>query len=186
MAEKNTSNVETLEHVPAKEHGGGFPPFQKDTFASQLLWLAFTFMALYLLMSRIALPRVAAILENRQRHIDDDLGQAEHLRGESEEAMAVYQKALADARNRAQTLANQARERHAAETLAARKELDASLNARIADAQKDIHARQAAALANVHAIAADAATAILERLIGRPPGPGEAEAAVADALKSRG
>src|SRR5438309_6943608 len=98
MAENSTGNVETLEHVPAKEHGGGFPPFQKDTFASQLVWLILTFVALYLLMPRIALPRIGTILENRRRHIDADLAEAERLRGESEEASAVYEKALADAR----------------------------------------------------------------------------------------
>ena len=61
MAQKNAQPVLTEEHVPASEHGGGFPPFQKDTFASQILWLVLVFVALYLLMSRIALPRIGAI-----------------------------------------------------------------------------------------------------------------------------
>ena len=52
-----------------------FPPFQKDTFASQLLWLALTFVALYLLMSRIALPRIGTILEARRQRIDGDLAE---------------------------------------------------------------------------------------------------------------
>jgi F-type H+-transporting ATPase subunit b len=183
MAEKNAKNAETLEHVPSTEHGGGFPPFQKDTFASQLIWFALAFVALYLLMSRIALPRIAAILESRRGRIDADLADAERLRGESAEASAAYEKALADARTRAQTLAAKAREKQAAEAEAARKELDAKLNARIAEATKGIREKQAAAMANVHAIGVEAATAILERLVGRAPGAAEVEAAVTDALK---
>ena len=59
MAQKSAKKIESLEHVPASEHGGGFPPFQKETFASQLVWLVLVFVALYLLMSRIALPQSA-------------------------------------------------------------------------------------------------------------------------------
>src|SRR5882672_10275502 len=115
MAPNSAKQIETMEHIPGKEHGGGFPPFQKDTFASQLIWLAIIFVALYLLMSRIALPRIGAILENRRQHVDADLTEAGRLKGESEAAIAAYDKALADARNRAQTLANEMREKHTAE-----------------------------------------------------------------------
>jgi len=183
MAPNSAKQIETMEHVPPKEHGGGFPPFQKDTFASQLIWLVFTFVALYLLMSRIALPRIGAILENRRQHVDADLTEAGRLKGESEAAIAAYDKALADARNRAQTLANEMREKHTAEADAARKDLDVKLNARIADAEKDIRARQAVAMTNVHGIAVDTAAAILERLVGSAPAGSELDAAVADALK---
>jgi F-type H+-transporting ATPase subunit b len=180
MAANNT--IEIIE--PASEKGSGFPPFQKDTFGSQLIWLAITFVVLYLLMSRIALPRVGAIFETRRKHMDADLAEAGRLKGASEGALAQYEKALADARNRAQLLANEARQKQAADAETARKDLDAKLNARVSEAQDSIHARQAAAMANVHAIAADATTAILERLIGRAGEPGEVAAAVADALKS--
>src|SRR6476660_9499021 len=103
MAEKAAQQTALTEHVPNAEHGGGFPPFQKDTFASQIVWLALTFVALYLLMSRVALPRIAAIFEDRRQRIDGDLAQAQRLKDSSEAALAAYEKSLADARNRAQT-----------------------------------------------------------------------------------
>jgi len=183
MAQKNATQIEATEHIPQSEHGGGFPPFQKDTFPSQILWLAFFFIALYLLMSRIGLPRVGGILENRQRHIDDDISEAERLKKESDEALAGYEKSLADARNRAQTLANETRQRQAAEAEATRKVLDAKLQTQIADAEKAIAARKSAAMANVRGIATDAAAAIVERLIGTAPPAREVESAVADVLK---
>jgi F-type H+-transporting ATPase subunit b len=177
-------NTMTAITEPPSERGAGFPPFQKDTFALQLIWLTLIFVVLYLLMSRIALPRVGAILENRRQHVDADLTEADRLRNQSEEALGRYEKAIADARNRAQMLANEARQRQTSDAEASRKELDAKLNARIAEAEKDIQARQAAAMGNVHAIAADAAGAILEKLIGRTAERPEVDTAVADALKS--
>src|SRR5260370_39056584 len=64
MAQGSSQSVGSVE-VPASEHGGGVPPFNAHTFAFQLLWLALIFLALYLLMSRVALPRVGSILEAR-------------------------------------------------------------------------------------------------------------------------
>src|SRR5262249_56133799 len=110
-------------------------------------------------------------------------GEAKRLKGESEEAMALYEKSLADARNRAQMLANQTRERDAAEAEAARKALDAKLNTQIAEAETAIAGRKSAAMTNVQGIAADAAAAIIERLTGSAPAAREVEAAVADVLK---
>jgi F-type H+-transporting ATPase subunit b len=183
MAQNKAKQIESLEHVPAGEHGGGFPPFQKDTFASQLIWLAITFVALYLLMSKIGLPRVGAILEARRHQMDGDIAQAEKLKAESDQAIAVYEKALADARGRAQTLANETREKSHSEGEAARKALDVSLHAKIADAEKAIAERQAAAMHNVQSIAAEAATAIVQRLVGVTIAKSDAEAAVAEVLK---
>ena len=183
MAQQSAKQIESLEHVPAGEHGGGFPPFQKETFASQLIWLALVFATLYLLMSRIALPRVGAILEQRSQRIDGDLAEAQRLKDEADAASAAYEKALADARGRAQTLANERREAEAARTEAARKALETRLNAQIAEAEKTIAQTRSAAMVNVRDIATGTAAAIVERLIGRAPTEQQVAAAVADVLK---
>jgi F-type H+-transporting ATPase subunit b len=183
MAQKAAKKLESLEHVPASEHGGGFPPFQKDTFASQLLWLVLVFVALYLLMSRIALPRIGSILEDRRQRIEADLAAAQRHKDESDAAIAAYEKALADARGRAQTLANEERERERAAAEAHRKEVDAKLNARIAEAAEIIAGSRTAAMTNVRGIATEAAAAIVERLIGTTPASQDVAAAVGDVLK---
>lgn len=180
MAEPITTSVE---HVPASEHDGGFPPFQPQTFASQLVWLAIAFVLLYVLMSRLALPRVASIIEDRQKRIAGDLADAERLKQESDAAVAAYEKALADARARAQTIANETREKQQAQADATRKTLEAGLNAKLAEAEKSIAATKQAAMANVRAIAEDAARAIIERLIGTAPNDKAVAEAVADVLK---
>ena len=93
-----TQNAHT--EVPGGKHVA-FPPFNRETFASQLFWLAITFALLYLLMARFALPRVGSIIEARRSKIDSDLAAAAQLKTNAEAAMAAYEKALAEARARA-------------------------------------------------------------------------------------
>ena len=161
-----------------------FPPFQKDTFASQIVWLVITFVALYLLISRIAIPRIGGIIEDRAKRIEGDFAAAQRMKDESEAALAAYEKSLAEARNRAQAIGTEIREKLHAEAEVKRKALEADLNAQLAQAEKQIAATKSAAMANVRGIAIEAAGAIVERLIGSaPPAPAIA-AAVDDALKS--
>jgi F-type H+-transporting ATPase subunit b len=159
------------------EHPGGgkppFPPFNKETFASQLVWLAIFFIAIYLLMWKVAIPRIGGILEARRDRIAADLGEAGKLKEQSDAALAAYEKSLAEARNRAQQLANETRDK-----------LEAELAARIARAEETIAATRTAAMANVQGIAVETAAAIVERLIGHAPSPQATQAAVADVLKA--
>ena len=181
MAEPHNTSTE---HVPAGEHKGAFPPFQSQTFASQLVWLVIAFVLLYVLMLKVALPRVAKIIESRQKRIADDIANAERLKEQSDEAVAAYEKALADARARAQTIANETRDSQAAAAAARRKTLEGELNAKLAEAEKTIAATKQAAMANVRAIAEDATSAIVERLIGLAPSEKAVAEAVADVLKN--
>jgi F-type H+-transporting ATPase subunit b len=181
MAEPHTTSTE---HVPAGEHKGAFPPFQSQTFASQLVWLVIAFVLLYALMAKWALPRVAKIIENRLKRIADDIADAGKLKAQSDEAVAAYEKALADARARAQAIANETRESQAAAAEARRKTLEGELNAKLAEAEKTIAATKTAAMANVRAIAEDATRAIVERLIGSAPSDKAVADAVAGVLKN--
>jgi len=180
MAEpKHTASTEH----PAEGGHGGFPPFQSQTFASQIIWLVIAFVLLYALMAKWALPRVGAIIENRQKRIAGDIAEAGKLKQQSDEAVAAYEKALADARARAQAIANETREREAAASEARRKTLEGELNAKLAEAEKTIAATKQAAMANVRGIAEDAARAIVERLIGSAPSEKAVAEAVANVLK---
>ena len=180
MAQSSAQRVTSTEHASAGEHGSKFPPFDSTTFASQLVWLALIFGALYLLMARIALPRIGSILEARRQRIADDLAQAGQFGAKSKAVLTAHEQALGDARGRAQTLESEARQSASAASEARRKELDASLNKRIAEAEKSIDASRAAAMSNVRGIASEAAGAIVERLTGLRP----ADHEIAEALKS--
>jgi F-type H+-transporting ATPase subunit b len=171
------------EATPASEHGGGFPPFQKDTFGSQLLWLAIFFVALYLIASKLALPRVGSIIADRCKRISGDLAEAARMKDAADAAIVNYEKALADARARAQAMAAESRDKANAEAEANRKAAEASLKAKLTAAEQAIAATRTAAMANVQSIAQEAAMAIVERLTGKAPSKAAAAAAVKAALK---
>ncbi|TCT06895.1 F0F1 ATP synthase subunit B [Aquabacter spiritensis] len=164
------------------DHGGGFPPFNPATFGSQLLWLAASFGALYFLMSRVTLPRIGRILEERHDRIARDLEEASQRRAESEAALAAYEKALIEARNKANAIAGEARNRLNVETETNRKSLEATLAAKLEEAEGRIEATKTEALSHVRGIAVDTAQAIVSALVGVTPRMEDVESAVDGAL----
>jgi len=163
--------------------GGAFPPFDSSTFASQLVSLVIAFVALYIIVSRVALPRVGAVIDARQNKIEGDLADAQKLKDESEAALKAYEGELANARARAQAIGAETREKLNAASEAERKTLEDRLAGRLAEAEKTIAATRATAMSNVRGIAADAASAIVQRLTGAAPEGKAVEAAVDASLK---
>lgn len=145
---------------------GIFPPFDPATFPSQLLWLAITFGALYLLMSKVALPKVGSIIETRQATIDADLAAAEADRQKTDAAIASYEKALADAKAKAQAIADETRNATQASLAAKRNAAEADLAAKVTAAEASIAQTKTAALANVDQIAAETAQAVVNQIVG--------------------
>ncbi len=126
MAEKKATSAHTEQPGGPK---AAFPPFEKQTFASQIFWLVICFVALYLLISRIAVPRIGGILDDRAKRIENDFAEAQRDKEESEAALVAYEKALADARSRAQAIGTEIRDKVHAEAEEKRKALEAKLNA---------------------------------------------------------
>jgi F-type H+-transporting ATPase subunit b len=164
-------------------HKAPFPPFQKDTFASQLVSLVVAFVALYLIVSRIALPRVGSLLDERQNAIDGDLTAAQKLKDESDSALKAYESELAAARSRAQAISAETREKLNATSEAERKTLEEQLSLKLAEAEKTIASTRETAMSNVRGIAADAAAAIVQRLTGVLPDGASLDSAVDASLK---
>ena len=148
-------------------------------FAPQIVWLVITFAALYLVMAKVALPRIAIVLEERQDRIADDLEQAETYRNDTEAALKAYEAALAEARAGAHEIAQAMRDELAAEAARRKAEVEAELAKQLAAAEGDIRAMREAALANVEVVATEAAAAATARLLGVEID----EAAVAAAIK---
>ncbi len=179
MADEKGQTAGTQVPGGAAHEGGAFPPFDSTTFSSQLVWLAITFGALYYLMSKVALPRVANILETRQARISGDLDAATAMQGKATEAGAAYEKTLADAKARAQATAQQTRDKLAADADAKRKALEAELNTKLEAAEAQVSAMKAQAMTNVGSIAAEAASAIVAQITGKTPDAAQISAAVA-------
>lgn len=183
MAESHGDAKGTSAHTEADAHGRTFPPFQKDTFASQLVSLLVAFVALYLIVSRIALPRVGSVLDQRQNVIDGDLADAQKLKDDSDSALKAYESELAAARSRAQAIGAETREKLNAASEAERKTLEERLSLKLAEAEKTIASTREAAMSNVRGIAAEAAAAIVQRLTGLTPDGQSVNSAVDASLK---
>lgn len=165
--------------VAAEGHsGGGMPQLDATKFAPQIIWLAITFAVLYVLMAKVALPRVAEVLETRADHINDDLRRAEEARAESEAVMQAYEKALAEARGKAQAEARAATASVQAVAEGREKEAAAVLQREAADADARIASAKQAAMANVRSVAAEVAVAAVRRVGGFDVDAGKAAAAV--------
>lgn len=159
------THATTAAHGGEEEHGV-FPPFDPATFASQLLWLAITFGALYLLMSRIALPRIGGILEDRKARVDADLAAADASRKKTDAAIAAYEAALAAAKAKAQGIANESREAIQADIAAKRTAVETDLAGKVTVAEQRIAQTKAEAMTHVDEIATETAQSVVTQLVG--------------------
>jgi F-type H+-transporting ATPase subunit b len=161
----------------------GLPQLNPNDFAPQLFWLAITFGLLYLIMSRVALPRIGEVIEERRDRIQRDLDEAVRLKAETDAALKAYEQSLADARGKAQGLAKATRDKLAAETDSERHRVEGELNAKLAETEKRIAATKAQALASVDEIAASTASDIVSRLTGKSVSDDEVRQALARARR---
>ncbi len=174
--------IGTANAADARASGGGaFPPFDPTYYASTSFWLLVTFGIVYYLMAKVALPRVAGILEDRAAKIDGDLAAAAQMQEKAKAAGEAYEKLLADARSNAQGIGQKAKDDANAEADARRKAVEADVAAKIAASEAAIAAARARAMSNVDGIAADAAAEIVKRISGVAAGADDLKKAVAAA-----
>jgi F-type H+-transporting ATPase subunit b len=150
------SNTTEAGHGAAEAagHGAeavGMPQLDFSTFANQIFWLAVALVAIYFILSRVALPRIGSVLAERKGQITNDIAAAEELKLKANEAEAAYDQALADARTEAQKIV--------AET---RAEIQKDLDAATAKAEAEISARTAESEKRIGEIRASAEDAVAE------------------------
>lgn len=162
---------------------GGMPQLNFSTFPSQIFWLVVTFTLLFILMWKVALPRVGDVIEARAQKIRADLERAEQLSAEIAETEAAVAKALADARSEAQDILRKEQEKIAADHEKKAAKLDASLAEKIAEAETRIAAARTEALSSVKDVAQEVAAASVEKLTGSTPDAASVSAAVETASK---
>jgi F-type H+-transporting ATPase subunit b len=156
------------------------PQLDFSTFPNQIFWLIVTLVVIYYVVSRIALPRIAAVLAERQGTITNDLAAAEELKQKASEAEAAYDKALADARAEAQRIAAETKAEIQAELAEATKAADAEIAEKTAGSEARIAEIRESAAASVEEVARDTARAIVEAL-----GASADEVSIDSAVKSR-
>mgnify|MGYP001436985620 CR=1 FL=1 len=145
----------------------GLPQLDANYFAPQLFWLAVTFALLFFLMSKVALPRIGDVVAERSGRIARDIEAAAKLKGETDKALADYEKALSEARGKASSIAKETREALGRETEAEKAKVEVHLSKKMNEAEARIAATKTKALSAVNDIAAETASAVVGRLIGQ-------------------
>jgi len=161
------------------------PQFDMSTAPGQIFWLVIVFGLLYLAFVKVVLPKMGGIIEARTNKIEGDLARAERLRAEAEEAVAVYEKALAEARAEASTILNEAAEVTRKQMEAESAAFDRELGERVQAAQQRIAEAEAEARSHLKEIAVEAATLATQKLIGVTPDESEVAAAVDKVTQER-
>lgn len=162
------------------------PQFDPTTVSPQLIWLAITFIVLYVLMAKVALPRIGQVLERRQHRIEENLKKAEILRSEAETAAAAYEEVLADARSKAHGILRQVREEMAADAAERTAAINARLLDEIAAAEARIGEAKKAAMADIRGVTAEVTRAASQKLMGDAPDEATVNAAIDAVLAERG
>ena len=161
------------------------PQFNIATFPPQIIWLAITFVVLYLLMARVALPRIGNVLSERQEKIDDNLESAEQLRAQAKADADAYTSELAKAREAARAAIAQATQEVSADSAAKHDALGQRLTAQIKAAEAEIEKAKTNARASIREAAIGVAQTATQRLIGSAPADQATAAAVDRALQAR-
>ena len=159
------------------------PQLDFSTFAPQLVWLAITFTFLYLVVAKIALPRIGGTIENRADKIANDLDRAQSLKDDVDKAIASYEQALAEAKSKAHAIAQETRDKLSAEIEAERQRVDGQIADKVAQAEVAISKAKNKAMASVNKIAADLAGEIVADLTGKKVSVATVSKAVASAAK---
>jgi len=159
------------------------PQLDISTYAPQIVWLVITFLAMYFIMAKVALPRIAQVLDERQSRIDDNLEKATSLRKEADDAAKAYEKSLADARSKAQDEVKVVIDQVNAQAAKAQTALADKLNVELQAAEARIAEAKDKALANIKEVSTDVAKATVEKLSGVNLDDAAIEAAVANAME---
>ncbi|MEJ2000848.1 MAG: F0F1 ATP synthase subunit B' [Maritimibacter sp.] len=155
---------ETLDSAAEMAHeasSAGMPQLEFGTFPNQIFWLVVAIVVIYLVLSRIALPRIAGVLAERQSTITNDIAAAEDLKQKAVEAEDAYNKALAEARAEAQKIAAETKAEIQADLDDAKAKADAEIAAKAAESEKAIAEIRAGAVESVKAVAKDTTLEIL-------------------------
>lgn len=158
------SNTHDAAGQAAEAAAPGMPQLDFSNWGNQIFWLLVTLVVIYFVLSRIALPRIAAVLAERQGTITNDIAAAEELKAKAVEAEEAYNKALADARAEAQRIIAETKAEIQADLDAATAKADAEIAAKVAEGEKVIAEIRANALDSVKDVAKDTAAEIIATL----------------------
>ena len=145
---------------------GGMPQLNPEFWISQIFWLTLTFGILYLVLSKLILPKISANLESRKSQILENIEAAENQREGSEAKLKEYDEVISKSKLEAKTIFNQAREKVLKDINAKRKVLDKQIDEEISKAEEEINTFRKSAPDKINKIAIETSSELIQKLIG--------------------
>ena len=161
------------------------PQLDPTWFASQLFWLAITFAVLYFVLSKLVLPPLQEIVARRQQTVEGDVAQAQSLKSEADLAKQDYERALAEARGRAQSLMADAMQELKTTSEQRTKEMDQKVEANLKDATRRIAAKKDEMISALSPTATELTAMIVEKLTQLSPGKDQVSRILDEIAKGR-
>lgn len=145
------------------------PQLDISTYASQIFWLALSFLLLFTLLSVFVLPRVKKVVVGREDKIADDLKQAESAGQEAEKAKQLYETALNKAHEGARSQVMAAYEETERDAVMAYSDLDETLDTKLQEAERKIQDKQREMMEKFLPVSAELAELVVEKILHIKP-----------------
>ena len=145
---------------------GGMPQLNPEFWISQIVWLVITFGALYVILSKVILPKISNNLESRRSQILENIEIAEKQREESEEKLKEFDKIILNSKLEAKNLFNEARQKVLNEIDKKRSEMEKNLEEEISSAEKEIQSLNNNSTENIKKVATETSLSLIQQLIG--------------------
>ena len=145
---------------------GGMPQLNPEFWISQIFWLTLTFGILYIVLSKLILPKISDNLESRKSQILENIEAAEKQRQNSEEKLKEYEEIVSKSKMEAKNIFNQAREKALKDISAKKDVLDKQIDDEIGKAEQEIKELQKRAPDKINKIAIETSSELIQKLIG--------------------
>jgi F-type H+-transporting ATPase subunit b len=165
---------------------GGMPQLNPEFWISQIFWLTLTFGILYIVLSKLILPKISNNIESRKSQILENIEAAEKQREDSETKIKEYEEIITKSRIDAKTIFNQAREKALKDINAKREVLDKQIDEEINKAEVEIKSLREAAPEKINRIAIETSSELIQKLIGAEVNNSSISAIVDDLSKRNG
>ncbi len=161
------------------------PQLELEYFAPQIIWLVISFTVLWLLMAKLALPRIGLILEERQKRISDNLAMAENLKLDADAEIEAYETAISEGKEQARLIISEAIKSSASEAEKQTQELNMAISKMLKEAEERIESAKSLAIENIESSAVEITSDIIERITDKEIQETEVKVAVETTINSR-
>ena len=174
-----------IEKVFAAE-SGGMPQLNPEFWVSQIFWLTITFGILYVVLSKLVLPKISANLELRKSQISDNIEAADKQRKESESKLKEYDEIISKSKSEAKNIFSQVREKALKDINAKKEILDKQIDEEVKKVEGEINTLRLESPAKINKIAIETSSELIQKLIGAEVNNSSISAIVDDLSKKNG